>query len=102
MSKCPDCSQEVIHSHYLGLVFILEPTELTDVDEARAIAAGSQTYNLWPVNHPRARHLSDILYRDVAPRHAQHVCGQTFGSQPRQPSSTHKPPTITDDPPYPF
>ena len=101
-ATCPDCGQEVIHTHYLGFIITLEPAELTDADEARAIAANSQTFNLWPIKRPRPRYLSAILHRNVAPRHAQHACGQTFGSQPRQPSSRDSRPPITDEPPYPF
>lgn len=96
---CPTCGHTTIAGLWKGLRVDLEPTVLTDLDEAHAIRDGVQTYNLHDPGTVMPRFLIAITSPTRHDRHAQHRCGTTYGTLPRTSPRTRTTPT-TDEPPF--
>ena len=98
-NTCPTCGHTTIAGLWKGLRVDLEPTVLTDLDEAHAIRDGVQTYNLHDPGTVMPRFLIAITSPTRHDRHAQHRCGVTYGTLPRTSPRTRTTPT-TDEPPF--
>lgn len=90
-NTCPACGAITISGLVLGIRLDLEPLSLTDHDECRAIADQVATYNLHPDLVVRLRGVAEIRSPSRHERHARHVCGTTYGTQPRTRTVTRTP-----------
>ena len=99
-STCPKCHHITIAGiTNFGFTLHLETLQLTDLDEAQAIADLVPTYNLYPDRLVRLRWLTHIRHPTTAPRHARHVCGTTYGTRtPPAPARTRA--ALSDTPPF--
>jgi hypothetical protein len=98
-NTCPACHHITIAGiTELGFTLHLEPLQLTDLDEARAIADDVETFNLFPDRRVRQRWLTHIRHPATVPRHARHVCGTTYGTQ--APPAPAQRPHLPDSPPF--
>jgi hypothetical protein len=98
-NTCPACHHITIAGiTELGFILHLEPLQLTDLDEARAIADDVPTFNLFPDRRVRQRWLTHIRHPATVPRHARHVCGTTYGTQ--TPPAPAQRPHLPDSPPF--
>lgn len=95
---CPKCSSAILSGTTYGLRLDLEPRTLDDHTEYLALADNVRTYNLHPDLTARRRHLEHITRPERHPRHAEHVCGQQYGRNPRPAPSV--PAVVHDDPPF--
>ena len=97
-SICPKCSAAILAGTTYGLRLDLEPRTLDDHTEYLALADNNRTYNLLPDLTAQRRHLEHIKRPERHPRHAEHVCGQQYGRNPRPAPSV--PAVVHDDPPF--
>lgn len=98
-STCNKCGVITLTGTTYGLRLNLEPRTLDDHTEYLALADGTRTYNLLPDLTAQRRHLEHIKRPERHPRHAEHVCGQQYGTQPR-PVPPAPPVSPGDDPPF--
>lgn len=97
-NTCPACGATTIAGLVLGIRVDLEPHTLSDLEEYQAIRDGVRTWDY--------RHDATITDRGVAEirgptrhdRHARHVCGTTYGTQPRTRTVTRTPIDHTEPP----
>lgn len=97
-NTCSKCSVVILAGTTYGLHLNLEPRTLDDHTEYLALADNVRTYNLHPDLTARRRHLEHIIRPERHPRHAEHVCGQQYGRNPRPAPSV--PAVVHDDPPF--
>lgn len=97
-NTCPKCSAAILVGTTYGLRLNLEPRTLDDHTEYLALADNVRTYNLHPDLTARRRHLEHITRPERHPRHAEHVCGQQYGRNPRP--APPVPAVVHDDPPF--
>jgi len=98
-NTCRKCGAIILTGTTYGLVLHLEPRTLTDETEYRALVDQVPTYNLLPDNTVDRRHLEHIKHPERYPRHAEHVCGKQYGTQPR-PTPPAPPEPPGDDLPF--
>ena len=99
-NTCPKCHHITIAGITdFGFTLHLEPLQLTDFDEAQAIAHLVPTYNLYPDRIVRLRWLTHIRHPTTAPRHARHVCGTTHGTR-TSPAPARTRAALSDTPPF--
>jgi hypothetical protein len=99
-NTCPKCQAITIAGAPHGIRIDLEPTTLDDHTEYAALLADIPTYDLWPDNVARRRHLEEIAHPQRVPRHARHTCGTTYGTQPRPTPPASSQPDPTGPPPF--
>lgn len=102
-SVCPTCRSTVLSAQVDGLWTLVEPHVLDDHAEATAIADGVHTFNRHPGELSR-RVIQHIWSEARLPRHAEHVCGRTYG-RPAEPAfeliaEVAPAPTADDAPPF--
>jgi hypothetical protein len=99
-NTCPKCQAITIAGAPHGIRIDLEPTTLDDHTEYAALLADIPTYDLWPDNVARRRHLEEIAHPQRVPRHARHTCSTTYGQNPRPTPPATSQPNPNGPPPF--